>query len=214
MIAEALVIWLPLSRSSSCTSPPTGLVGLAARGLQAPRGTTRDFSGEEVVQTFEAESVRGPEREVVEPDEPVDAKTGAAVVPRGVADEFAEKPAARVLDTEDACAVERGAERQWTLPNPVMYGLEERLRKAVDGHVQEAARAAPPRVNADEERVNRPAGEAVDEKARSGSGATHSRDEGCEWHHPGVVLPDEVGVHRPVFRPSGREVVDDVAVVG
>ena len=68
------------------------------------------------MQTFKAETVRRPQREVVDPNEPVDAKAGAAVVPRDVADKPTEKPAARVLDTEDAGAVERGAERERTLP--------------------------------------------------------------------------------------------------
>ncbi len=137
------------------------------------------------MQTFEPDSVRGPEREVVEPDEPVDAKAGAAVVPREVPHEPAEKPTARVLDPEDAGTVERGAERDGALPNPVMYGLEERLREPVDGHVQETARSASACVNANKDGVDRPPDEAIGEKARPWSGATQSRDEGWEGHGAG-----------------------------
>jgi len=131
---------------------------------------------EQVVQTFKAETVRRPQREVVDPNEPLDAKAGMSVVPRDVADEPTEKPAARVLDTDDAGAVERGAERDRTLSEPVMHRLEEQFREPIDGHIQEAARAAPAGAGEDEERVNRPAGEAVGEEARApGEARFHSR---------------------------------------
>ncbi len=117
------------------------------------------------MEKFKAKAERSPQREVVDPDEPVDARAGAAVVPRDVADEPAEKPAAGVLETEDAGAVERGAEREGTLPEPLMRRLEEHFREPGDGHVQEAARAATAGVGEDEERVNRPACEAVGEEA-------------------------------------------------
>lgn len=80
---------------------------------------------EQVVEDFKAKTERSPQWEVVDPDEPIDAKAGASVVPRDVADEPAEKPAAPVLDSEDAGAVERGAEHERTLPEPVMRRLEE-----------------------------------------------------------------------------------------
>ena len=67
-----------------------------------------------------------------------------------------------------------------------MYRLEERLCEPIDGHVQEAARAAPPRVDVDEQRVNRPAREAVGEKTRAGSRKTriHSEGKGCQTLTP------------------------------
>ena len=68
------------------------------------------------MQTFEREAVRGPERQVVEPHEPVDAEPRAAVIPRDVADQPAQEPAARVLDSEGAGAVHRGAEHERVLP--------------------------------------------------------------------------------------------------
>ena len=103
------------------------------------------------MKTFEAEPVRGPEREVVEPDEPIDRTAGVAVIPGGVAGEPAKNPPARVLDSEDADAVESSTKREGTLPNPVVYRLEERLREPVHGHVQQAARASLLCVSGDEE---------------------------------------------------------------
>jgi hypothetical protein len=46
------------------------------------------------------------------------------------------------------------------------------LREPVDGHVQEATRAASACVGADEQGVNGPAGEAVCEEAHAGSRET------------------------------------------
>ncbi len=89
-----------------------------------------------VVQTFEGEAVHAPEREVVEPDESADTEASPAVVPRDVAEESAQKPAARVLDTEDAGAVERGAKRERTVSDPVVHRFEERLGEPVYRHVQ------------------------------------------------------------------------------
>jgi hypothetical protein len=90
--------------------------------LYAPRSR---HTLESACWTWRAKTKRSPQCEVVEPDEPTDAKAGVAVVPRDVADEPAEKPAARVLDSEDAGAVEGGAKREGTLPEPVMRRLEE-----------------------------------------------------------------------------------------
>lgn len=119
------------------------------------------------MQSFEAETVRGPQRQVVEAHEPVDPKPGAAIIPGDVTDQPPEKPAARVLDSEDAGAVQSGALRQRTLSDSVMHGLEEWLRKPIDGHVEEGARAPPPRVREYEERVDRPTDQAVGKEARA-----------------------------------------------
>lgn len=130
------------------------------------------------MEAFEAQAVRGPEGEVVEPDELVDSQTGALVAPRSAARESAKDPAARVLDAESSSAVQRGAHDEGAVPNSVVQGLEERLRQPVHGHVQEPARAAAARVGEDEERVDRPPDDAVDEKAQgcsAGPASVHRR---------------------------------------
>jgi hypothetical protein len=102
------------------------------------------------VEAFQAETVRCPKRKVVEPNEPVDAEAGTAIVPRGAADEPAQQPAARILDAEDTGAVHGRAEHERASPDPVVERLEERLREPVDRQVEEAARATTPGVRPDE----------------------------------------------------------------
>jgi hypothetical protein len=116
------------------------------------------------VEAFEAEPERSPEREVVEPDEPVDGEALIAVVPRRGADKASQQSAAAVLDSKDAGAVHRAAHRDTTVPEPIVHRLEERLREPVDRHVQETARTTSP------ERVDRPTAEAVREKPMSSRG--------------------------------------------
>ena len=102
------------------------------------------------MEAFQAETVRRPERKVVEPNEPVDAEASIAVVPRDAADEPAQQPAARILDAEHTYAVHGRAEHERASPDPVVERLEERLREPVDRQVEEAARAATPGVRPDE----------------------------------------------------------------
>ena len=132
---------------------------------------------EQVVEAFQAETIRGPEWEVVETDKPVDAEAGAVIVPGDAAGEPAEEPAAGELDAKDAGAVHRRTERQRPLPDPVVHRLEERLREAVDRHVEEAGTTTP-RVHRHEQRVERPTGEAVGEEAltRPGKQDPHTCD--------------------------------------
>jgi hypothetical protein len=122
------------------------------------------------VEVFETKAERSPQREVVEADETVDAEAGAIVVPRHVADEPAEDVATDILDAEDPDRIDRRAERQRTMSDPVVHRLEERLREPVNGHVEEAARTAASGVREDEERVDRPAGEAVGKESRAARG--------------------------------------------
>jgi hypothetical protein len=83
------------------------------------------------VEAFQAETVRRPERQVVEPNEPVDAEAGIAVIPRSAAREPAQEPAARVLDSEDTDAVHGRAKHERTAPDPIVHRLEERLREPI-----------------------------------------------------------------------------------
>jgi hypothetical protein len=96
------------------------------------------------VEALEAEPERGPEREVVEANEPVDGEAGIAVVPWRGTDEASQEPAAGVLDGEDARAVQHAANRGTTVPDPIVHRLEERLREPVDRHIEKAARTTPP----------------------------------------------------------------------
>ena len=123
------------------------------------------------MEALEGQPVRGPEGQVVEPDEAVDAETRVAVVPGDRAGQPTERPAARVLDAEDPDGVRRRASDDRAMPKHVVHGLEEGLREPVHGHVEEAARTAPPGVRADEGRVDRPPEDAVGEEPERGSGA-------------------------------------------
>lgn len=133
---------------------------------------------------LEAEPECGPHREVVQPNEPVDPQARPAVVPRGGAKEPPEEAAACVLDAEGADAVGHGAKRERPMPNAVVKRLEQRLREPVHGNVQEAARAASPRVQPDVERVDRPAGEPVDEEALTGGRCAPPRGFGLRETSP------------------------------
>jgi hypothetical protein len=50
------------------------------------------------------------------------------------------------------------------VPDSIVDRLEERLGEPVDRHVQEAARAPAPGVSEDEERIDRPADQAIGEE--------------------------------------------------
>ena len=117
------------------------------------------------MQALEGEPVRAPQREVVEPDERVDREARVGVVPRRRAEESTQRPAARVLDDQDPGAVGGASLDRAPVPQTIVQRLEERLREPVDRHVEEAARSTPTGTRRDEDRIDRPAREAVDEVA-------------------------------------------------
>lgn len=144
------------------------------------------------MEVFKAKAEDRPEWHVVEPDQSAtDPESCLAVVPGGRAEETAEEVAARVLDTEGADSIHRSAERSWPMPQPVVYGLEQRLREPVERDVQETARAPPARVQPDEERIDRPTRQPVHEETLArGQAAT--------------LLARRIAEHHPAFYSHGR----------
>ena len=143
---------------------------------------------ESIVDALETEAEGSPERQVVEPDEPVDAEPRIAVVPGRRAEEPAEDAAARVLDAEDADPVDGGTHCRSTVPHPIVHGLEQRLRQSVHGDVHETARTSPARVQPDEERIDRPARQSVDQEAPTRVQTASSSRSGSDDHLTSVPI--------------------------
>jgi len=116
------------------------------------------------VDALEAEPEGSPEREVVEPDQPVDREAGASVVPGRPPEEPAKQPAAHVLDAEDPDSVRGGTDGDRPVPKTIVHRLEQRLREAVDGDVEGVARTPPTGVGEHVQGVEGPAREPVREE--------------------------------------------------